>query len=69
MVCQCVYREMGANWGGGERSFAVEWHNFRSQTFAQGLIRAWCPGFEQSGKGPAESGQGGVNGGMGRDEP
>ena len=59
---------MGAHWGGGERSFPVEWHDIRSQARAQGPMGVGCPGLEQCGKGPAEAGRGGVDRRRGGDE-
>ena len=29
-VCQCIYREVDAYWGGPEWRFPVEWHNVMS---------------------------------------
>ena len=43
---KCIYREVGAYWGGAEWSFPVEWHNVRSQARAQGPMRVGCPGPE-----------------------
>ena len=67
-VCQCVHREMGAHWGGGERSLPLVWHNVLSQACAQGPMGVGCPGLEQSGKGSAEAGRGGVDGCTGGDQ-
>ena len=67
-MCQCIHWEMGAHWGGGERSFPVEWHDIRSQACAQGPMGVGCPGLEQCGKGPAEAGRGGVDRRRGGDE-
>ena len=68
-VCQCFHRETGAHWGGAERSFPVEWHNVRSEARAKGPMRVGCPGLEKSGKGPAEAGQGELDGLQGGHEP
>ena len=59
-MCQCIHWEMGAHWGGGEWSFPVERHEFRSKARAQGPMGVGCPGLQQCGKGPTEAGQGGV---------
>ena len=45
-MCQCIHWEMGAQWGGGERSFPVEWQHVRSPARAQGLMGVRCPGLE-----------------------
>ena len=60
---------MGTHWGGVELCLPVEWHDVGIQACAQGLMRVRCPGLEQSGKGPAEAGRGGVDRHGGRDEP
>ena len=66
---ECIHWEVGTNWGGAERGLPVKWHDIRVQACAQGPMRVRRPSFEQSGKGPAEAGQGGVDRRRGGDEP
>ena len=60
-VRQFIHWEMGAHWGGAERSLLVERHNVRGQACTQSPMGVRCPGLKQCGKGPAEPGQGGVD--------
>ena len=43
---QCIHLEVGAHWGGAERSLPVEWHDVRSKAGAQGPMRVRCSGLE-----------------------
>ena len=68
-VRKCIHWEMGTYWGGLEWGLPVEWHAIRVQACAQGPMRVRRPIFEQSGKGPAAAGRGGVGRRPGGDEP
>ena len=58
---ECIHWEMGTYLGGAERGLPVKWHDIRVQACAQGPMRVRRPSFDQSGKGPAEAGRGGVD--------
>ena len=60
-MCQCIHREVGADWAGGKRSLSAERHDVRSQASEQSPMGVGCPGPEKCREGPAKAGRGGVD--------